>query len=77
MINIYYYFYSYNTCFFQILVGTPQSHQNHTSSRATADSQQQSQVSAAEIMSAAGLAAMAAAELGIYLLFGNFFYPEL
>ena len=61
---------------FLILVGAPQSHQNHTSSRATADSQQQSQVSAAEIMSAAGLAAMAAAELGIFL-FSSSFYPEI
>lgn len=41
-----------------------QSHQNHTSTRAVAESQQHSQVSAAEIMSAAGLAAMAATELG-------------
>ena len=60
-------------CSFLIIVGAPQSHQNHTSSRATADSQQQSQVSAAEIMSAAGLAAMAAAELGIYLLSSTVF----
>ena len=41
-----------------------QSHHNHASSRSSADAQQSSQVSAAEIMSAAGLAAMAAAELG-------------
>ena len=47
---------------FVYLVGTSQHHQSHASSRA--DSQQPSQVSAAEIMSAAGLAAMAAAELG-------------
>ena len=47
-----------------IIVGPPQSHQNHSSSRGSTESQQQSQVSAAEIMSAAGLAAMAAAELG-------------
>ena len=48
-----------------------QSHQNHSSSRALTDSQQQSQVSAAEIMSAAGLAAMAAAELGNNLRYCN------
>ena len=46
------------------LIKIAQSHHNHASSRSSADAQQSSQVSAAEIMSAAGLAAMAAAELG-------------
>ena len=51
-------------CNYIFITKTAQSHHNHASSRSTADVQQSSQVSAAEIMSAAGLAAMAAAELG-------------